>query len=130
MTLLGLGMCFCLRKANRLIPNRLSFPLVSTQPKDIAGNRRGRGYDASDVEQGDTDAHQGLLSEYQQDSNDEYEEGDNQDDGFPRPPLRGVTIAGHNNDNNDDDSASFDEEFGELQAAEDEWQKNNELRVT
>ncbi|KAI9308182.1 hypothetical protein BJ944DRAFT_118174 [Cunninghamella echinulata] len=28
VVVLGVGMCFCLRKANRLVPNKYSFPLT------------------------------------------------------------------------------------------------------
>lgn len=58
--MLGIGMCFCLRRANRLIPNQFSFPL---RPTNLSPTRRRRGYDASDEEQGDPDSTRGLLSE-------------------------------------------------------------------
>lgn len=62
--LLGVGMCFCLRRANRLLPNQLSFQL---QPRSQT-----RGYDRTDEEQGDPESRRGLLSE--QDDEDDYDE--------------------------------------------------------
>lgn len=49
MILLGGGMCFCLKRANRLIPNRFSFPLTE----------RGQGR----VRLAENDEERGLLSE-------------------------------------------------------------------
>ncbi|KAI8094507.1 hypothetical protein BDF21DRAFT_408894 [Thamnidium elegans] len=53
-------MCFCLRRANRLIPNRFSFPLV-----DRAEERQRGQYDVGVEEEG-------LLSDYS-DMEDEQE---------------------------------------------------------
>ncbi|KAI9265882.1 hypothetical protein EDC94DRAFT_604344 [Helicostylum pulchrum] len=52
LIILGVGMCFCLRRANRLIPNRFSFPLV-----DRAEERQRGQYDVATEEEG-------LLSDY------------------------------------------------------------------
>lgn len=57
-------MCFCLRRANRLIPNRFSFPLV-----DRAEGRQSGLYDVGVEEEG-------LLSDY---SDMEQEEEQNHD---------------------------------------------------
>ncbi|KAI7873391.1 uncharacterized protein EV154DRAFT_94832 [Mucor mucedo] len=53
-------MCFCLRQANRLIPNRFSFPLVD----------RGEGRQRFDV----SVEEEGLLSRYQEEEEEEEEE--------------------------------------------------------
>lgn len=52
-------MCFCLRQANRLIPNRFSFPLVD----------RGQGRERFDV----SVEEEGLLSHYQEEEEEEEE---------------------------------------------------------
>lgn len=53
-------MCFCLRQANRLIPNRFSFPLVDR----AEGRQR---FDVSVEEEG-------LLNNYNQHEEEEEEE--------------------------------------------------------
>ncbi|ORZ07639.1 hypothetical protein BCR42DRAFT_397181 [Absidia repens] len=62
-----IGLCFCLRKANRLVPNRYSFPLILRSGND-QGNSRGRGrrqrqqdpFDDID----DEESRQGLLNDF------------------------------------------------------------------
>ncbi|KAI9278836.1 hypothetical protein BDA99DRAFT_493235 [Phascolomyces articulosus] len=67
--MLGIGMCFCLRRANRLLPNQRSFQLRPT-----ATTRR-RGYDIADEEEGDPESRMGLLSAgYDHDEEEEEEE--------------------------------------------------------
>ncbi|KAI7900410.1 uncharacterized protein BX663DRAFT_517471 [Cokeromyces recurvatus] len=66
LIILGIGMCFCLKRANRLIPNRFSFPLVDR------GNTHTRLYDLNEEEEG-------LLSHYSDvESEDDAEVIDNQ----------------------------------------------------
>ncbi|KAI8350628.1 hypothetical protein EDC96DRAFT_448241, partial [Choanephora cucurbitarum] len=49
--LLGIGMCFCLHRANRLIPNRFSFPLMERRgPFDLGSEEEGLLNQYSDVE--------------------------------------------------------------------------------
>lgn len=83
-------MCFCLRRANRLLPNQLSFPLRPT-------SRARRGYDADDEEQGDPQSREGLLSH-------DYNEDDPVSDNRYDDVLKDI----------DDDD---EEEFGEMQGA-------------
>lgn len=78
-------MCFCLRQANRLIPNRFSFPLVD----------RGEGRQRFDV----SVEEEGLLSNYNHHEEEEEEEA---------RVIPNHTI--YDSDDNDDD-----EEFGALQ---------------
>lgn len=90
--MLGIGMCFCLRRANRLLPNQFSFPLRPTN------TRQRRGYDVSDEEQGDPDSAQGLLNDYDDGEEDEH-------DTRYRTERRSL------------DRTSDDEEFGAMQSA-------------
>lgn len=67
MISLGVGMCFCLRRANRLIPSRFSFPLVDR------GQRRQRGPLELGAEE------EGLLNNYSDmEDEDDAEVIDNQ----------------------------------------------------
>ncbi|KAI9490407.1 hypothetical protein BDB00DRAFT_875308 [Zychaea mexicana] len=106
--LLGVGMCFCLKRANRLLPNQRSFQLRPTEP------RRRRGYDVGDEEQGDPESRIGLLSGGQYDIEDEEEEehGRFADRRNWRQDRRSV-------DDEDGDSIGRDEdeEFGDMQGA-------------
>ncbi|KAI7863770.1 hypothetical protein BDF14DRAFT_1745268 [Spinellus fusiger] len=101
--LLVVGMCFCLKKANRLIPNRFSFPLVSTHYQERG---RTRGYDASDIEQGDLEAGEGLLSNYEQQEEEELITASSLQHSPRRSPQRSPR-----------EEAGEEEEFGELQYA-------------
>ncbi|ORX61699.1 hypothetical protein DM01DRAFT_1128043 [Hesseltinella vesiculosa] len=56
--MLGVGLCVCLRKANTLVPNRYSFPLVS----------RHRPPHLDDL--GDEETRHGLLQDYDDDDSD------------------------------------------------------------
>ncbi|KAG0166180.1 hypothetical protein DFQ28_007628 [Apophysomyces sp. BC1034] len=97
--LFGLGLCFCLRRANRLIPDRFSFPMMPTST-----DRRRQLYD-EERDDNDPDARQGLLSEYEQEE-EERVEPDNPAQGIePRRPVV--------NDQGEPD----EEEFGRLQGA-------------
>jgi hypothetical protein len=53
-------MCFCLRRANRLIPNRFNFPLVERNEQrgfyDIGAEEEGLLHNYSDIDEEDDDA--------------------------------------------------------------------------
>lgn len=84
-------MCFCLRQANRLIPNRFSFPLVD----------RGEGRQRFDV----SVEEEGLLSNY---NRQEEEEED-------RPSTTVVVHHRYEEDDEDnEDDEDDDEEFGTI----------------
>ncbi|KAI8083217.1 uncharacterized protein B0P05DRAFT_47530 [Gilbertella persicaria] len=53
LIMLGIGMCFCLQRANRLIPNRFSFPLVERRrgPFDLGTEEEGLLSHYSDAEE-------------------------------------------------------------------------------
>lgn len=88
---MGVGMCFCLKRANRLIPNRFSFPLVDR------GERRERGFHNLEAEE------EGLLSHYSDvEDEDDAEVIDNQN------ALRISTRS--------DDEDDQEEDFGHLQS--------------
>ncbi|KAI8365175.1 uncharacterized protein BYT42DRAFT_589057 [Radiomyces spectabilis] len=65
MVILGIGLCFCLRRANRLIPNRLLIPLSSR----MGNGRSSRGFDLAS--QLDEEEQQGLLSAYSTDGEED-----------------------------------------------------------
>ncbi|KAI8883922.1 hypothetical protein K501DRAFT_183473 [Backusella circina FSU 941] len=62
LVILGIGMCFCLQRANRLIPNRFNFPLVDRRGAHHLG-----------------DEEDGLLSHYNDDEEEDAELFENQD---------------------------------------------------
>ncbi|KAI9487334.1 MAG: hypothetical protein EXX96DRAFT_73946 [Benjaminiella poitrasii] len=94
-------MCFCLRRANRLIPNRFSFPLVDRE------NNHNRLYDLGAEEEG-------LLSHYSDVENeDDAEVIDNQN----------VLYEQDNEDEGDE------EDFGTLQSSH-ERSNNSEASYT
>ncbi|CEP19695.1 hypothetical protein [Parasitella parasitica] len=101
---MGVGMCVCLRRANRLIPNRFSFPLVDR------GDRRERGFHNLGAEE------EGLLSHYSDmEDEDDAEIIDNQnalhsarypddvedEEGFGhlQSHNNAIFVNNHNNDN-------------------------------
>ncbi|KAI8143459.1 hypothetical protein BJV82DRAFT_94366 [Fennellomyces sp. T-0311] len=100
-------MCFCLRRANRLLPNQLSFQLRPTQ------QTRRRGYDVADEEEGDPESRTGLLSEGQYDHDDEDDRYADRRDwgtaGFSRQQDTSTTRQLH--------EESDEEEFGDMQGA-------------
>lgn len=53
-------MCFCLKRANRLIPNRFSFPLVERNEQrgfhDLGAEEEGLLHNYSDIDEEDDDA--------------------------------------------------------------------------
>jgi hypothetical protein len=75
--ILGVGLCFCLRKANRLVPNRYSFPLIlrGGGGNDEGNRRRGHQNQFSTID--DEESRQGLLNDFsdQGDSDGEHEQG-------------------------------------------------------
>ncbi|KAI8369732.1 hypothetical protein BD560DRAFT_397659, partial [Blakeslea trispora] len=76
-------MCFCLRRANRLIPNRFSFPLVERRgPFDLGSEEEGLLNQYSDVED-DYDAEligsQNALGISRRYSDEEDDDEDNSD---------------------------------------------------
>lgn len=79
-------MCFCLRQANRLIPNRFSFPLVD----------RGEGRQRFDV----SVEEEGLLSNYNR-----QEEEDR---------LSTTVAVHHRYEEDNEDDEDDDEEFGTI----------------
>lgn len=91
-------MCFCLRRANRLLPNQLSFQL---QPTNQA-----RGYDRTDEEQGDPESRRGLLSE--QEDEDDYDE---EEAGWASRRQQ------HASQRYQDDDEDDNESFGDMQDA-------------
>ncbi|GAN02486.1 hypothetical protein MAM1_0023d01930 [Mucor ambiguus] len=91
LILMGVGMCFCLKRANRLIPNRFSFPLVDR------GTRGDRGFHDLGAEE------EGLLSHYSDvEDEDDAQVIDNQN-------ALGIS---RQSDDEDDDA----EDFGQLQS--------------
>ncbi|KAI8331340.1 hypothetical protein BC941DRAFT_438906 [Chlamydoabsidia padenii] len=70
---LGVGLCFCLRKANRLVPNRYSFPLILRG--DDGDRRRGQQNQFTNLD--DEESRQGLLNDFsdQEDTDDENLQG-------------------------------------------------------
>lgn len=94
---MGVGMCFCLRRANRLIPNRFNFPLVDR------GERRQRGFHDLGAEE------EGLLSHYSDmEDEDDAEVIDNQNS---------LHVPRHSNEGeNEDEDETQDEDFGHLQS--------------
>ncbi|KAG2179169.1 hypothetical protein INT43_002019 [Umbelopsis isabellina] len=93
--LVGVGMCFCLQRANRLLPNGLNFAL---QPTAL---RRGRSRgNAASFPDDDIEAQQGLL-------NDDDDISDVEDETYRR---RQAAIQR-------DDQEYEADEFGELQEA-------------
>ncbi|KAF1802375.1 hypothetical protein FB192DRAFT_1255723, partial [Mucor lusitanicus] len=90
----GVGMCFCLKRANRLIPNRFSFPLVDR------GARRERGFHDLGAEE------EGLLSHY----SDVEDEGDAE----VIDNQNALRISRRSDDDDDDDEEQ--EDFGQLQS--------------
>ncbi|KAI9311188.1 hypothetical protein BX666DRAFT_1071174 [Dichotomocladium elegans] len=73
--LLAVGMCFCMRRANRLLPNQLSFQLRPTGTSRT-GNDNRRYID----EEADVEARRGLLSEYDNDDDNAWGESAPQQD--------------------------------------------------
>ncbi|KAI8644284.1 hypothetical protein BD408DRAFT_413614 [Parasitella parasitica] len=98
---MGVGMCFCLRRANRLIPNRFSFPLVDR------GERRGRGFHDLGAEE------EGLLSHYSDDMEDE-------DDAEAIDNQNALQSSGQADD------AEENEDFGLLQSHDNTTSVSNE----
>ncbi|CAO3595799.1 unnamed protein product [Absidia cylindrospora] len=117
--ILGIGLCFCLRKANRLVPNRYSFPLILRSNND-QGNARGRGrrqrqqdpFDDID----DEESRQGLLNDFsdQDDIDEELNDTQHHNDSLATQArtnnYKSHSDAGDSNDGDDDD-------FGDLQEA-------------
>ncbi|KAI7860371.1 hypothetical protein BDC45DRAFT_100594 [Circinella umbellata] len=101
--MLGVGMCFCLRRANRLLPNQRSFQLRPTS------TTQRRGYDIADEEQGDPESRTGLLSA----GYDEEEEEEDENNHFMnrREDRRRV------GDYDPDELEDCEEEFGDMQGA-------------
>ncbi|CAO3626834.1 unnamed protein product [Cunninghamella blakesleeana] len=119
VTLLGVGMCFCLRKANCLVPNKYSFPLALR-----------RSYNRKQDDESNEDLRQGLLNDYsdQEDEDEEQRIGTSRgnqrrsldryhlEDDYEEDQGRELTDIQpsqhhHYSDNDDDD------EFGALQEA-------------
>ncbi|KAL0143657.1 hypothetical protein V8B55DRAFT_1479521 [Mucor lusitanicus] len=94
LIVMGVGMCFCLKRANRLIPNRFSFPLVDR------GARRERGFHDLGAEE------EGLLSHY----SDVEDEGDAE----VIDNQNALRISRRSDDDDDDDEEQ--EDFGQLQS--------------
>lgn len=90
-------MCFCLRRANRLIPNRFSFPLVERS------EQRGF-YDIGTEEEG-------LLHNYSDDEDNDAEVIDNQN------ALGITTIEPEEEPYQDHEESENEEEFGDLQSS-------------
>jgi len=90
---MGVGMCFCLKRANRLIPNRFNFPLVDR-------SARREGFHNLGAEE------EGLLSHYSDvEDEDDAEVIDNQN---------ALRISRRSDD--DDDDEEEEEDFGHLQS--------------
>jgi hypothetical protein len=75
--ILGVGLCFCLRKANRLVPNRYSFPLILRGGGGGEESNRRRGQQNQFTTIDDEESRQGLLNDFsdQEDSDGEHEQG-------------------------------------------------------
>lgn len=107
-------MCFCLKRANRLLPNPLSFPL---RPRASDRERR-RGYDQADEEFGDPESREGLLARQ-----DDFDNDEEDDDPHRLPPRARY----HSDDDEEEqqqqtrtttaDTRQSEEEFGDMQGA-------------
>lgn len=77
MIVLGVGLCFCLRKANRLVPNRYSFPLILRGGGGNDDGNRQRSHQNQFNTIDDEESRQGLLNDFsdQDDSDGEHEQG-------------------------------------------------------
>ncbi|ORY97235.1 hypothetical protein BCR43DRAFT_233424 [Syncephalastrum racemosum] len=126
--LLGIGMCFCLKRANRLLPNPLSFPL---RPRASDRERRRRGYDQADEELGDPESREGLLA-----SQDDIDDGEDQD--ADRLPPR---TRYHSDEDEEEEQQQqtrkttthprqSEEEFGDMQGAPASTQQQAEEQST
>ncbi|SAM02378.1 hypothetical protein [Absidia glauca] len=105
------GLCFCLRKANRLVPNRYSFPLILRGGGGEESNRRG-GQQNQFTTIDDEESRQGLLNDFndQDDSDGEHEQVDTHR--YHHDPIQSL------DDHNGNDDLEGDE-FGDLQGADD-----------
>ncbi|CAO3654879.1 unnamed protein product [Mucor fragilis] len=91
LVVMGVGMCFCLKRANRLIPNRFNFPLV-----DRSARREGFHHLGAEEE--------GLLSHYSDvEDEDDAEVIDNQN---------ALRISRRS----DEEEEEEEEDFGHLQS--------------
>jgi hypothetical protein len=95
LIVLSIGMCLCLRQANRLIPNRFSFPLVDRRQE------RQRGLYDLGVEE------EGLLSH--------YSDVEDEDDAEVIPDQTLLPSNRHEDEENFDEQEEEEEEFSTLQ---------------
>ncbi|KAI8081520.1 uncharacterized protein BX664DRAFT_195522 [Halteromyces radiatus] len=100
--ILGIGLCFCLRKANRLVPNKYSFPMMLRS----SGNRAQQWTERDELE--DEESRQGLLNDFE--DQDDMED-DEQVYAQRHNPVITTNIKTSNRPDDNDDSDGF----GDLQ---------------